>query len=200
MRARHRAWFAEIWRDSALSDDLVEQVGRTHDDHLDALENALAEGDDVAAGDVCIALCRRWQFVEASAVGARWTSRVLERPGLTDRQRARLEICHAAFMQGADWDATHHEHLRRVLAGDAEWTGLLSLAGAITAYAAGDVDLARRHLDEDAPPPRPAPTSCPRSSPPGPWSMPRPATSMRRWPVRVTPSRGSARRIRRSTR
>ncbi|CAN7175196.1 BTAD domain-containing putative transcriptional regulator [Knoellia sp. LjRoot47] len=148
VRARHRAWFAEIWRDSALSDDLVEQVGRTHDDHLDALENALAEGDDVAAGDVCIALCRRWQFVEASAVGARWTSRVLERPGLTDRQRARLEICHAAFMQGADWDATHHEHLRRVLAGDAEWTGLLSLAGAITAYAAGDVDLARRHLDE----------------------------------------------------
>lgn len=146
-RQRHRRWFAGAWRDAALCDDLVEHVGRTHDDHLEALGDALAHDDGVAAGDIALALCRRWQFVEASAVGTRWTTRVLVQRGLTDRQRARLEICRAGFLQGADWDAEHHELLRAALEGDAEWSALLDLTGAITAYASGDVSTARHHLD-----------------------------------------------------
>ncbi|EAQ00227.1 putative transcriptional regulator [Janibacter sp. HTCC2649] len=146
-RQRHRRWFAGAWRDSALCDELVEHVGRTHDDHVEALTDALAHHDDVAAGDIALALCRRWQFVEASAVGTRWATRVLDRRGLTDRQRARLEICRAGFLQGADWDAAHHEELRDALEGDPEWSALLDLTGAITTYALGDVPGARRHLD-----------------------------------------------------
>lgn len=146
VRRRHRRWFAEIWRDSWLSDDLIEHVGRTHDDHVEALVDALAHGEDVVACDIALALCRRWQFVEASAIGARWTTRILALPGITDRQRARMEICRAGFQQGADWDDAHHEELLATLAGDAEWIGLLSVAGAITAYVSGDLDTAQRHL------------------------------------------------------
>lgn len=145
---RHRRWFADVWRDQPLSDELVEHVGRTHDDHVDALTDALHVGDDVAAADIALTLCRRWQFVEASAVGSRWVSRVLAGDGVTDQQRARLEICRAGFRQGADWDAAHHDRMRRVLRGDHEWTAMLALVGAITAYVTGDVASAYRHLDE----------------------------------------------------
>ncbi|WP_245617080.1 ATP-binding protein [Knoellia subterranea] len=147
-RRLHRRWFAGVWRDAALSDQLVEHVGRTHEDHMEALANALEVGDDRAAGDIALALCRRWQFVEASGIGLHWTAIVLARPGLSERQRARLEICRGAFRLEPDWSPTHHDRLSRVLVGDPEWMGMLALLGAITAYVSGDLDAARAHLDE----------------------------------------------------
>ena len=72
-RARHAGWFAGLWRDAPLSDELVEHVGRTYDDHLGALEHLLAAGDPDAAADVGLALGRRWLFVEAAGPGLRWT-------------------------------------------------------------------------------------------------------------------------------
>ena len=58
-RSRHRRWFAGLWRDAPLSDALVEHVGRTYDDHLDALTGALFAGDDPAAADLTTTLSRR---------------------------------------------------------------------------------------------------------------------------------------------
>ena len=43
-RARHAEWFAGLWRDAPLSDELVEHVGRTYDDHLEALGFLLEAG------------------------------------------------------------------------------------------------------------------------------------------------------------
>ena len=43
-RARHAEWFAGLWRDAPLSDELVEHVGRTYDDHLEALGFLLETG------------------------------------------------------------------------------------------------------------------------------------------------------------
>ncbi len=146
-RERHRRWFAGVWRDAPLSDDLVEHVARTHDDHLEALADALAHDDDVAAADLALALSRRWQFVEASVTGLRWSTAVLARPGITPVQRARLRVARAGFLQGADWDEQEHESLRADLVDDAEWSGLLGLVSAITAYVSGDPGTARRHLD-----------------------------------------------------
>ena len=147
-RERHRRWFAGVWRDAALCDDLVEHVARTHDDHLEALADALAHDDDVAAADIALALGRRWQFVEASTTGLRWTTRLLVRPGITPEQRARLRVSHAGFLQAADWDEAEHEELRSALADEPEWSGLLGLVSAITAYVSGDPGAARRHIDD----------------------------------------------------
>ncbi len=147
-RERHRGWFAGVWRDAALCDDLVEHVARTHDDHLEALADALAHHDDVAAADIGLALSRRWQFVEASTTGVRWTTRLLVRPGITPVQRARLRVSRAGFLQGADWDEAEHERLRADLADDPEWSGLLGLVSAITAYVSGDHAMARHRIDD----------------------------------------------------
>ncbi len=145
-RARHRRWFADAWRDAFLSDDLVEHVARTHEDHLEALADALAHDDDVAAADIVLALGRRWQFVEASATGLRWSETVLARAGISPVQRARLRVARAGFLHGADWDEEEHASLRAALVEDPEWTGVLGLVGAITAYVSGDPRTARRHL------------------------------------------------------
>ncbi|WP_377645620.1 BTAD domain-containing putative transcriptional regulator [Oryzobacter terrae] len=147
-RERHRRWFAGVWRDAPLSDDLVEHVGRTHDDHVEALVDALEHDDDVAAADIALALSRRWQFVEASTTGLRWTTRLLGRPGTTRVQRARLRVARAGFLQGADWDDAEHGRLRADLADDPEWSGLLGLVSAITAYVSGDPATARHHIED----------------------------------------------------
>lgn len=145
-RALHRAWFAGLWRDVPLCDALVEHLGRTYEDHHEALDDALAAGDDVAAADIATALCRWWLFVEAPAQGLRWTATLLDRPGLGRRQRARLQIMRGAFAQHLVLTPEDYDALTLVLADDADWTCLLELLLTISAYAAGDLPLAGRHL------------------------------------------------------
>ncbi len=147
-RARHRRWFAGVWRDAPLSDARVEHVGRTHDDHVEALVAALAIGDDPAAADLTTALCRRWQFLETMAPGLHWTQVLLDRPGVTPRQRARLRVARAGFLQAADWSLTEHQRLAADLGGDFDWGTLLGLVSGITAYGEGDTVGARARLDE----------------------------------------------------
>lgn len=147
-RERHRRWFAGVWRDAPLSDDLVEHLGRTHDDHLEALADSLAHDDDDAGADLTLALARRWQFVEASAPGVRWTTRLIERPGISTVQRARLRVARAGFLQACDWDDAEHQRLRADLTDDPEWSALLGLTGAITAYVSGEPTAARQRLAE----------------------------------------------------
>ena len=146
-RARHAGWFAGLWRDAPLSDELVEHVGRTYDDHLEALHHLLAAGDADAAADVGLALGRRWLFVEAAGPGLRWTGRLLAEAGLSPRQRARLRVARAAFTQRADWSPAELADITAALAGDADWTCQLFLMTAISAYSQGDVATARAHLD-----------------------------------------------------
>ncbi len=147
-RVRHRRWFAGVWRDAPLSDALVEHVGRTYDDHLEALSAALATGDDPAAADLTTALCRRWQLVETMAPGLHWTATVLARPGVTPRQRARLRVARAGFLQVVDWTPAEHQRLAADLDGDYDWSTMLALVTGITAYGEGDTDTARSRLDE----------------------------------------------------
>ena len=147
-RSRHRRWFAGVWRDAPLSDALVEHVGRTYDDHLEALTRSLAVGDDPAAADLTTTLARRWQFVETMGPGLHWTAAVLARPGVTPRQRARLRVARAGFLQAADWGPVEHDELAADLHGDADWGTLLALVSGITAYGEGDTVSARVRLDE----------------------------------------------------
>jgi predicted ATPase len=146
-RERHRAWFAGVWRDAPLSDALVEHVGRTYDDHLAALADALAADDDPAAADLATTLARRWQFVETPGPGLHWTAVVLDRPGVADHQRARLRVCRAGFLQGADWSTAEHARMAAALDGDPDWSTLLALIAGITAYSEGDAARARAHLE-----------------------------------------------------
>ncbi len=147
-RSRHRRWFAGVWRDAPLSDALVEHVGRTYDDHLEALTGALAAGDDPALADLTTTLSRRWQFVETMGPGLHWTAAALDRPGITARQRARLQIARAGFLQAADWGPAEHDQLAADLLGDPDWGTMLALVCAITAYGEGDTARARIRLDE----------------------------------------------------
>ena len=78
---RHRRWFAGVWRDAPLSDALVEHVGRTHDDHLEALTGALAVDDDAAAADITTALCRRWRAPRDDGAGPALDSGAARAPG-----------------------------------------------------------------------------------------------------------------------
>ena len=137
-RSRHRRWFAGIWRDAPLSDALVEHVGRTYDDHLEALAMALEVGDDPAAADLTTTLSRRWQFVETPGPGLHWTAVALVLPGVTTRQRARLRVARAGFLQAADWGPAEHARLAADLDGDPDWGTLLALICRITAYGEGD--------------------------------------------------------------
>ena len=68
-RTRHAEWFAGLWRDAPLSDELIEHVGRTYDDHLEAL--ALPPGYRAArrGGRRGAGLSRRWLFVESAGPG-----------------------------------------------------------------------------------------------------------------------------------
>ncbi|AKT50971.1 BTAD domain-containing putative transcriptional regulator [Arsenicicoccus sp. oral taxon 190] len=145
-RARHRSWFAGLWRDVPLCDALVEHLGRTHEDHHEALDDALAAGDDVAAADIVTALCRWWLFVEAPTQGLRWTATLLARPGLGHHQRARLQILRGAFAHRLVLAPQDYDALTLALADDPDWTCLLELLLTIDAYAAGDLPLADRHL------------------------------------------------------
>ena len=145
-RAAHRRWFAGLWRDAPLSDALVEQVGRTYDDHLAALASALAVGSSAAAADLTTTLSRRWQFVETAEPGLHWTAVALALPDLSPRQRARLRVARAGFLQQADWTLPEQEDLFRDLDGDAEWTCLLHLVASISAYTTGDLETARDHV------------------------------------------------------
>jgi hypothetical protein len=147
-RSRHRRWFAGVWRDAPLTDALVEHVGRTYDDHLEALTRSLAVGDDPAAADLTTTLARRWQFVETLGPGLHWTAAVLARPGVTPRQRARLRVARAGFLQAADWGPVEHDRLAVDLHGDADWGTLLALVSGITAYGEGDTSTALARLGE----------------------------------------------------
>ncbi|WP_243060735.1 BTAD domain-containing putative transcriptional regulator [Nocardioides sp. SR21] len=146
-RDRHAAWFAGLWRDARLSDELVEHVGRTYDDHLEALQHLLDRGQPDAAADVGLALCRRWLFVETPDPGLHWTGRLLEHDDLRPVQRARLRVTHAAFGHRIAWTDAELAEVAAALEGDADWTVLLGLMTAITAYVQGDVELARKRLD-----------------------------------------------------
>ncbi|HYN65484.1 MAG TPA: BTAD domain-containing putative transcriptional regulator [Ornithinibacter sp.] len=147
-RSRHRRWFAGVWRDAPLSDALVEHVGRTYDDHLEALAMALEVGDDPSAADLATTLSRRWQFVETPGPGLHWTTVVLALPGITARQRARLRVARGGFLQAADWGPAEHDRLAADLQGDPDWGTLLGLVSGITAYGEGDTAGARARLDE----------------------------------------------------
>ena len=145
-RARHAEWFAGLWRDAPLSDELVEHVGRTYDDHLEALGFLLEAGQIDSAVDVALALSRRWLFVESVGPGLTWTGRLLARGGMTERQRARLQVARAAFRHGIDWSPDEHRRIAAALADDPDWACQLGLVEAITAYALGDVDRAMNRL------------------------------------------------------
>ena len=145
-RARHAEWFAGLWRDAPLSDELVEHVGRTYDDHLEALGFLLETGQIDSAVDVALALSRRWLFVESVGPGLTWTERLLARGGMTERQRARLQVARAAFRHGIDWSPDEHRRIAAALADDPDWACQLGLVEAITAYALGDVDRAMNRL------------------------------------------------------
>ena len=145
-RTRHAQWFAGLWRDAPLSDELIEHVGRTYDDHLEALAYLLDTGQPDAAADVALALCRRWLFVESTGPGLHWTEVLLAIDGMTERQRARLRVAQAAFRHVVDWTPAERERVALALADDADWTCQLWLMEAIAAYARGDVDEARTRL------------------------------------------------------
>ena len=145
-RSRHAEWFAGLWRDAPLCDELVEHVGRTYDDHLEALRFLMAAGQVDSAVDVALALSRRWLFVESVGPGLTWTERLLARGGMTERQRARLQVAHAAFRHGIDWTPAEHRRIADALADDPDWACQLGLVEAITAYAVGDVDRAMNRL------------------------------------------------------
>ena len=197
---RHRRWFAGVWRDAPLSDALVEHVGRTYDDHLEALTGALRVGDDPAAADLTTTLSRRWQLVETMAPGLHWTAAVLARPGITARQRARLRVARAGFRQAAEWGPAEQERLAADLDGDPDWGTLLALVSGITAYGEGDTAGARAAWPRPSSSPAPAHrTTSPRSSRPGPPSTRRrvaPTTPWRpptrRWPWSAPPRRRSS--------
>ncbi|WP_370864975.1 BTAD domain-containing putative transcriptional regulator [Nocardioides agariphilus] len=148
VRHRHARWFAAVWRDSPLTDELVEHVGRTHHDHLVALEHLLAQRDADAAADVCLALGRRWLFVEAHGPGLRWTAEVLATPALCAQQWARLRILRAALAQQIDWSPDEHTLIAAALHDDPDWTCQLRLMSAIASYDGGEIAAARTHLDE----------------------------------------------------
>jgi predicted ATPase/DNA-binding SARP family transcriptional activator len=145
-RARHAEWFAGLWRDAPLSDELVEHVGRTYDDHLEALGFLLETGQIDSAVDVALALTRRWLFVESVGPGLTWTGRLLARGGMTERQRARLQVARAAFRHSIDWTPDEHRRIAAALVDDPDWACQLGLVEAITAYALGDVDRAMNRL------------------------------------------------------
>ncbi len=146
-RTAHRRWFAGLWRDAPLSDALVEHVGRTYDDHLEALADAVAAGSTAAAADLTITLSRWWQFVEAAEPGLHWTEVALAPPDLSPGQRARLRVARAGFLQQADWTPDEQAGLLRDLEGDPDWACTLLLVASITAYASADLVTAREHLE-----------------------------------------------------
>lgn len=146
-RARHRRWHVALWRDAPLSDELIEDVSRTYDDHLDALRSALEVGNDAAAADIAIALVRLWMFTEMPAPGIRWTETLLARPRITGRQRARLEVAHGALTQAPSWTAADIERLAAELVDDADWSFMLFLLTALHGYVRGDLAAAHRQLD-----------------------------------------------------
>lgn len=147
VRDRHAAWFAGLWRDAPLSDDLVEHVGRTYDDHLDALDHLVETGRADAAADVGLALCRRWLFVENPGPALRCAERLLAMDGLGATQRARLRVTQAGLEHRIAWSDEELAEVAEALERDADWTCLLGLIAAITAYVQGDVGLAGARVD-----------------------------------------------------
>lgn len=114
--ARHREWFAGLWRDAPLSDALIEHLGQHYEDYIEAMTGALGLGLDDLAADVATALCRRWLFIEARGPGLEWTATLLARPGITAQQRARLQIARGAFATCLDVTPREHEQLVSALA------------------------------------------------------------------------------------
>ncbi len=136
-RARHAGWFAGLWRDAPLSDELVEHVGRTYDDHLEALRYLLAAGDagrgrgrgTRARSALAVRRGRRARTaLDRTAAG---------RGRALAAARARLRVARAAFTQRADWSPAELADIAAALAGDADWTCQLFLMSAISAYSRG---------------------------------------------------------------
>ena len=84
--------------------------------------------------------------MESVGPGLTWTERLLARGGMTERQRARLQVARAAFRHGIDWTPEEHRRITAALADDPDWACQLGLVEAITAYALGDVDRAMNRL------------------------------------------------------
>ena len=137
-RRTHVEWFAARWRGASLSDSLIEDVGRTHEDHLAALDAALAEGDTGSAVDIGLALYRRWQFCESVATATPWLDQLSRMPGLTRAQAARLAIARTAIAQIRQWEDDDVPGMMRALADDPDWSIMLCTTDAIAAYLAGD--------------------------------------------------------------
>ena len=137
-RRRHREWYAARWRGAQLGDTLIEDVGRTQEDHLAALENALTVGDTGSAVDLGLALFRRWQFSESVATATPWMDQLSRMPGLTDAQAARLAIARTAISHVRQWEDVDVPLMVHALRDDPDWAVNLFTAEAIAAYTAGD--------------------------------------------------------------
>lgn len=146
-RALHRAWFAGLWRDVPLCDELIEHVGAGYEDYLAAMDDALSVDDDITAADIAIALGRWWLFIETPRLGLRYLRKVLVRPGTTARQRARMTIANGALEHRLVLTPDDYDDLRSTLADDPDWTCQLELLLTISAYVVGDIALGRRHLN-----------------------------------------------------
>ncbi len=137
-RRRHREWYAARWRGAQLSDTLIEDVGRTQEDHLAALDSALTVGDTGSAVDLGLALFRRWQFSESVATATPWMDQLSRMPGLTDAQAARLAIARTAISHVRQWEDADVPRMMHALRDDPDWAVNLFTTEAIAAYTAGD--------------------------------------------------------------
>lgn len=140
-RRRHRHWYAARWRGRPLGDDLVEQVRAEYENYLAALRESLAAHDLDSATDLVVTLARLWLFTEAFGPGVRWTSTVLQQPGLTAYQRARVLVPHAAMLQQSEGPGVVAmvSEAAAVLAasGDADGLGLALQLQAVDHYLMG---------------------------------------------------------------
>jgi predicted ATPase/DNA-binding SARP family transcriptional activator len=146
-RSRHADWFAGLRKGARLSDELIEDVGRTYDDHLDAMEFLIEVDRPDSAADIGLGLFRFWLFVQSPGPGLQWLDRLLALEGLALSQWARLQVARGGLHHRLDWAEPQHAEVAAALADDPEWTCLLGLMSVITAYSQGDVDGARTHLE-----------------------------------------------------
>lgn len=137
---RHRAWYAALWRDVPLQDEMLFSIAESYDDFRVALDGALAERDADSLPGLSVTLGWFWVFHESDAALPRLDailgSGLLEGVdvGRVALQRRALDSAFVARPPGPD-EAT----LRDLLAADLSWRVLGSLVDCFAAYVAGDL-------------------------------------------------------------